>query len=81
MTTLSDLELLTANPTRDEHVREVLKLYSRIRDMTAEALDGYHGVSCPKPMARPEGARPGQHPHGAQVHGSAGSHSFPRTRR
>jgi aspartate/methionine/tyrosine aminotransferase len=39
------------NPTRDEHVREVLKLYYRIRDMTVEALDGYHGVSCPKPMA------------------------------
>jgi len=39
------------NPTRDEHVRQVLELYVRIRDMTTEALDGYHGVSCPKPMA------------------------------
>ncbi len=39
------------NPTRNEHVREVLKLYVRTRDMTAEALDGYRGVSCPKPMA------------------------------
>jgi arginine:pyruvate transaminase len=40
-----------SNPARDEHVREVLGLYVRIRDMTSEALDGYHGISCPKPMA------------------------------
>jgi aspartate/methionine/tyrosine aminotransferase len=39
------------NPTREEHVREVLRLYVRNRDVTTEALDGYHGVSCPKPMA------------------------------